>query len=95
MFCLYNRCLLSVLLYDSECWGMTKKGINKPSVLPKNCHRGIIKVCLVQLLNRYKYIYILVSFKKRNFQEIYICFEAVLIKIFQSPLSLSFINAKY
>ena len=42
-FC-YNSCVLSVLLYGSECWKMTDKDINKLSTFHNTCLRKIMKI---------------------------------------------------
>jgi len=41
---LYNSCVLSVLLYGSECWRMTDKDINRLSSFHNTCLRKIMKI---------------------------------------------------
>ena len=41
---LYNSCILSVLLYDSECWRMTDENINRLSSFQNTCLRKIMKI---------------------------------------------------
>ena len=41
---LYNSCVLSVLLYGSECWRMIDKDINKLSSFHNTCLRKIMKI---------------------------------------------------